>query len=34
MMGGADRIIAKGQQLYEEGDYLNAIEILNKLVYA
>ena len=34
MMGGAERIIAKGQQLYEEGDYLNAIEILNKLVYA
>ena len=34
MMGGAERIIAKGQQLYEQGDYLNAIEILNKLVYA
>lgn len=34
MMGGAERILAKGQQLVEQGDYLNAIEILNKLVYA
>lgn len=34
MMGGAEPIIAKGQQLYEQGKYLNAIEILNKLVYA
>ena len=34
MMGGADRIIAKGQQLVDQGDYLSASEILNKLVYA
>ncbi|MFN9870195.1 MAG: alkyl/aryl-sulfatase [Cyanobacteriota bacterium] len=34
MMGGADRIIAKGHQLVEHGDYLSASEILNKLVYA
>jgi alkyl sulfatase BDS1-like metallo-beta-lactamase superfamily hydrolase len=34
MMGGADRIIAKGRELYDAGDYLNAQEILNKLVHA
>jgi len=34
MMGGAARIIARGQELYEEGRYLHAQEILNKLVYA
>jgi alkyl sulfatase BDS1-like metallo-beta-lactamase superfamily hydrolase len=34
MMGGAARIIAKGQQLVDKGDYLSASEILNKLVYA
>ncbi|MFM7550795.1 MAG: alkyl sulfatase dimerization domain-containing protein, partial [Cyanobacteriota bacterium] len=34
MMGGADRIIAKGQQLVDQGNYLSASEILNKLVYA
>lgn len=34
MMGGADKIIAKGQKLYDEGKYLLATEILNKLVYA
>jgi alkyl sulfatase BDS1-like metallo-beta-lactamase superfamily hydrolase len=34
MMGGADRILDKGQELYEAGDYLLAQEILNKLVYA
>jgi alkyl sulfatase BDS1-like metallo-beta-lactamase superfamily hydrolase len=34
MMGGAERILAKGQELYEQGQYLSAIEILNKLVYA
>ncbi len=34
MMGGADKIIAKGKQLYDEGKYLLATEILNKLVYA
>ncbi len=34
MMGGADKIIAKGQELYDQGEYRHAQEILNKLVYA
>jgi alkyl sulfatase BDS1-like metallo-beta-lactamase superfamily hydrolase len=34
MMGGADRIMARGRQLHDEGKYLLAQEILNKLVYA
>ena len=34
MMGGADRIMAKGKELYEKGEYLSATEILNKLIYA
>lgn len=34
MMGGAKKIIAKGQALYDQGKYFYAIEILNKLVYA
>ena len=34
MMGGASRIIAKGKQLAEQGKYLYAVEILNKLVFA
>lgn len=34
MMGGGERITTKGQKLYEQGKYLSAIEILNKLVYA
>jgi alkyl sulfatase BDS1-like metallo-beta-lactamase superfamily hydrolase len=34
MMGGAGRILARGQQLYNEGKYRHAQEILNKLVYA
>jgi len=34
MMGGAEKIIARGQQLYDEGAYLYATEILNKLVFA
>ncbi|WP_299014229.1 alkyl sulfatase dimerization domain-containing protein [uncultured Photobacterium sp.] len=33
MMGGANKIIQKGQELYNKGDYLMASEILNKLVY-
>lgn len=33
MMGGADKIIAKGQALYDQGKYRLAQEILNKLVY-
>lgn len=32
MMGGADKIIARGRQLHEEGNYLLAVEIVNKLV--
>jgi alkyl sulfatase BDS1-like metallo-beta-lactamase superfamily hydrolase len=34
MMGGADRIIAKGRELHGQGKYREAVEILNKLVYA
>ena len=34
MMGGSGKIIAKGQQLFDQGKYFHAIEILNKLVYA
>lgn len=34
MMGGAEKIIAKGQELQAQGQYLGAVEILNKLVYA
>lgn len=33
MMGGADAIMTKADQLMQSGDYLLAIEILNKLVY-
>jgi linear primary-alkylsulfatase len=34
MMGGADRIIARGRELHDEGKYFLAQEILNKLVWA
>ena len=34
MMGGADAILAKGEELYESGDYRLGMEILNKLVHA
>ncbi len=34
MMGGAARIMAKGQELHDQGKYREATEILNKLVYA
>lgn len=34
MMGGANKIIAKAQQLHDQGKYREAVEILNKLVYA
>ncbi|MCZ6642532.1 MAG: MBL fold metallo-hydrolase [Gammaproteobacteria bacterium] len=34
MMGGADKIMAKGRALHSEGQYLEASEILNKLVFA
>ncbi|MCZ6463802.1 MAG: SCP2 sterol-binding domain-containing protein, partial [Proteobacteria bacterium] len=34
MMGGAKKIMAKGNELHEQGKYLEATEILNKLVYA
>ncbi len=33
MMGGADKIMAKGKELYAQGKYLYAVEILNKLVF-
>jgi linear primary-alkylsulfatase len=34
MMGGDKKIMARGQQLYDEGKYLLASEIVNKLVLA
>ncbi len=34
MMGGAEKILAKGQELHDSGDYLLATEILNKLLHA
>lgn len=34
MMGGAEKIMAKGRQLHDEGRYLHASEILDKLVHA
>jgi alkyl sulfatase BDS1-like metallo-beta-lactamase superfamily hydrolase len=34
MMGGADKIMARGRELHDEGKYLLAQEILNKLVQA
>jgi alkyl sulfatase BDS1-like metallo-beta-lactamase superfamily hydrolase len=34
MMGGADKIIARGRKLHDEGRYLHAQEIVNKLVQA
>jgi len=34
MMGGSEKILARGQQLYDEGKYLLASEIVNKLVQA
>jgi alkyl sulfatase BDS1-like metallo-beta-lactamase superfamily hydrolase len=34
MMGGAGKIMAKGKQLHKQGKYLEAVEILNKVVYA
>jgi alkyl sulfatase BDS1-like metallo-beta-lactamase superfamily hydrolase len=34
MMGGSDRIIARGRELHDQGRYLLAQEILNKLVHA
>lgn len=34
MMGGADKILERGRQLHDAGDYLLATEILNKLVQA
>lgn len=34
MMGGSQKILAKGKELYNQGKYRLAMEILNKLVYA
>ncbi|UCX05197.1 alkyl/aryl-sulfatase [Shewanella glacialimarina] len=34
MMGGSAKIITKGKQLFDQGKYFHATEILNKLVYA
>jgi alkyl sulfatase BDS1-like metallo-beta-lactamase superfamily hydrolase len=33
MMGGAQAIMKKGKELYDKGEYLQAIEILNELAY-
>jgi alkyl sulfatase BDS1-like metallo-beta-lactamase superfamily hydrolase len=33
MMGGADKIITKGRELFDQGKYHHGVEILNKLVY-
>ena len=34
MMGGSDKIMAKGKELHDQGKYLLASEILNKLIFA
>jgi alkyl sulfatase BDS1-like metallo-beta-lactamase superfamily hydrolase len=34
MMGGSAKIIAKGEELMAQGNYLHATEILNRLVFA
>jgi alkyl sulfatase BDS1-like metallo-beta-lactamase superfamily hydrolase len=34
MMGGAAKVLARGRQLHDEGKYMLAMEILNKLVQA
>jgi alkyl sulfatase BDS1-like metallo-beta-lactamase superfamily hydrolase len=34
MMGGAEKIMARGKELHDEGKYLHASEILNRLVQA
>ena len=34
MMGGSDKILAKGRELVDQGKYLLATEILNRLVFA
>jgi alkyl sulfatase BDS1-like metallo-beta-lactamase superfamily hydrolase len=34
MMGGSEQILTKSGELYEQGEYRLAMEILNKLVYA
>jgi alkyl sulfatase BDS1-like metallo-beta-lactamase superfamily hydrolase len=34
MMGGAEKILARGRELHDAGDYLLASEIVNKLVQA
>ena len=34
MMGGSDKIMAKGQELFADGEYMMAVEILNRLFLA
>jgi alkyl sulfatase BDS1-like metallo-beta-lactamase superfamily hydrolase len=34
MMGGSEKIMAKGQELHGEGKYRHAVEILDRLVFA
>lgn len=34
MMGGSEKILVKGKVLFDDGKYLHAVEILNKLIFA
>lgn len=34
MMGGVEKILTKGKELFEQGKYREAMEIINKVVYA
>ena len=34
MMGGSDKIMAKGEELNAAGQYRHAVEILDRLVFA
>ena len=34
MMGGSDKIMSKGRELFDEGRYMEASEILDKLIHA
>ena len=34
MMGGADKIMARGRELHDQGKYRHASEILDRLVFA
>lgn len=34
MMGGSEKILAKGKELFDQGKYREAMEVINKVVYA